>query len=231
MFETHINLIGHLVSDVKFAISSRPEGEQDLAIAKFRVASTPRKFDKAQNIWVNGDTMFATVVCFRRLAEHVTSSLKRGDPVLVYGKMRTRTWQGDRRSGTELEIIATAVGHNLVLGTSMFSRSLFRGPGESAESAESAGEFAGEVAGSDNESLFLSAADAQAADRQAGELAGDQEPATPVAAVTPLPGVSDIRSVGAVDATGVLPTRPSEERSSPQPASSNPSTTADEQAA
>ncbi|GAB3424100.1 hypothetical protein GCM10027569_57900 [Flindersiella endophytica] len=196
MFETQVTLVGQVASDVKFALSTRPEGEEDLPIARFRVASTIRKFDKAQKIWVNGDTIFATVVCFRRMAEHVTSSLKRGDPVLVNGKMQLRTWREENRSGNELEIIATAVGPNLQFGTAMFSKSLFRVPPDSAESAP-------------------------------------DEPfsPTPMAEVTPLPGVSDIRSAGPVDASGVLPTRPSEERTSPHPPSSDPSTPADEQAA
>jgi single-strand DNA-binding protein len=208
MFETQLTLVGHLASDVKFALSSRPDGEEDLSIARFRVASTSRKFDKAQEIWVSGDTTFATVVCFRRLAEHVTSSLKRGDPVLVQGKMRMRSWQGENRSGTDLEIIAAAVGHNLFFGTSMFSKSLFRVPPDSAEPGA--------------EEPFSPVAE---------QAPADTEPTTPMAEVTPLPGVSDIRSVGAVDASGVLPTRPREEMTSPHPTSSDPSTTADEQAA
>jgi single-strand DNA-binding protein len=205
MFETQVTLVGQVASDVKFTLSKRPEGEDDLSVARFRVASTTRKFDKAQQAWVNGDTVFATAVCFRRMAEHVTGSLKRGDPVMVHGKMQMRSWRDENRSGHELEIIATAVGHNLLFGTAMFSKSLFR---TQADSAESLG-----------------------AEEPFSPVADGPSSAQPMAEVTPLPGASDIRSVGAVDASGVLPTRPREERTSPHPTSSDPSTTADEQAA
>lgn len=204
MFETQVTLVGQVATDVKFVLSSRPEGEEDLSIARFRVASTIRKFDKTQRLWVDGDTIFATVVCFRRMAENVTTSLKRGDPVMVHGKMQMRSWRDDNRSGNELEIIASAVGHNLHFGTAMFSRSLFRVSSGSAESG---------------------------AEEPFSPIAEDPLNGPSMAAVTPLPGVADIRSVGPVDASGVQPTRPHEERTSPHPPSSDPSTPADEQAA
>jgi single-strand DNA-binding protein len=211
MFETNINLIGHVATDVKFVVMKDSEGKGDgLPFARFRVASNSRKFDKSTDTWVPGDTLFASVVCFRRLAEHVTSSLKKGDPVLVYGKLRTRQWKAeDNRSGTELEITANAVGHNLTFGTAMFSRSLYRTQPDTGIEEP----FAQPVGGQSS----------------------DADSSAPLADVSVLSGarqVTDIRSVGApADMPGARPARPGEEGYAPHPEPSPISPAADEQAA
>ena len=65
----------------------------------------------------------ATLSSFRRqLADHVLVSLRRGDPVLVIGRLRVREWSNEDKSGVVVEIDATSVGHDLTRGTSTFSR-------------------------------------------------------------------------------------------------------------
>ncbi|MBY6368539.1 single-stranded DNA-binding protein [Rhodococcoides corynebacterioides] len=80
----------------------------------FRVASNSRRQDRATGDWIDGDTLYASVSCWRRLVSGVGASLMKGDPVIVYGRARTSeytTKEGVGRSG--LEITATAVGPDL----------------------------------------------------------------------------------------------------------------------
>jgi single-strand DNA-binding protein len=82
-------------------------------VLNFRVACNERRFDGESESWVNGDSLYLSVSCWRRLAENAASLVK-GDPVIVRGKLRTREWttdQGERRSVVELE--ASAIGPDL----------------------------------------------------------------------------------------------------------------------
>ena len=109
MRETPVTVVGTLVSDVRL----RRVGPEETLVLHFRIASNERRFDKASESWVNGESLYLSVNCWRRLAENAASLVK-GDPVIVSGKLRTREWtteEGERRSAVELE--ATAVGPDL----------------------------------------------------------------------------------------------------------------------
>jgi single-strand DNA-binding protein len=77
------------------------------------VASNERRFDKEAGRWTDGDRLYLTVTCWRKLASNVLVSLGKGDPVMVTGRVYTRGFEveGQKRSVTELE--ATAVGPDL----------------------------------------------------------------------------------------------------------------------
>lgn len=85
----------------------------------FRVASNPRKFK--DGAWVDGDPTYVTVICFRSLAENVAASVRKGDPVVTVGRLRTREWTGERQ-GVTVEIDASSVGFDLARGTGAFAR-------------------------------------------------------------------------------------------------------------
>lgn len=109
MRETPVTVVGTLVSDMK----PRRVGPDGTLVLKFRVACNERRFDSASESWVNGESLYLSVSCWRRLAENAASLVK-GDPVIVRGKLRTREWatdQGERRSVVELE--ASAIGPDL----------------------------------------------------------------------------------------------------------------------
>jgi single-strand DNA-binding protein len=109
MRETPVTVVGTLVSDMR----PRRVGPEGTLVLNFRVASNERRFDKASESWVDGESLYLSVNCWRRLAENAASLVK-GDPVIVSGKLRTREWtteQGERRSAVELE--ANAVGPDL----------------------------------------------------------------------------------------------------------------------
>ena len=83
---------------------SRPAGQP---VAKFRVASTPRYFDKAANEWKDGDSLFLTCTVWRQAAENVAESLTRGTRVIVTGRLKQRSYEtkeGEKRTVYELEV-------------------------------------------------------------------------------------------------------------------------------
>ncbi|MCG2624676.1 single-stranded DNA-binding protein [Arthrobacter sp. I2-34] len=116
--------------------------------ANFRLASTERRRDNETQQWVDRSTNWYTVKAFRHLAQNIGSSLRKGDRVVVTGKLQLRQWTGDDgRSRTNPEIVADSVGHDLKWGTAKFARST-----ESRPVAESGGQ-AGGAPESGNEEL------------------------------------------------------------------------------
>lgn len=97
--------------------------EKGLPISTFRLASTPRRFDRERGEWVDGETNWFTVTCFRALAQNVRTTVSKGDPVLVTGRLKVRQWANDTgQRGTSVEIDADGVGHDLSFGTGSFTR-------------------------------------------------------------------------------------------------------------
>lgn len=96
--------------------------DDGLPIVKFRIASTPFSYSQGQG-FVNGTTSYLTVTCFRTLAENAGGSLAKGDPVFAFGKLQVREYETrDGRTGSDTEILAVTLGHDLTKGTSMFRR-------------------------------------------------------------------------------------------------------------
>jgi single-strand DNA-binding protein len=89
-------------------------------VTAFRLACTPRIRTKSG--WGDGNTTWIEVSCFRLLAEHVAASVRKGDPVVVVGKLRTNVWEKDSQTHERLVLEADMVGHDLNRGTSAFQR-------------------------------------------------------------------------------------------------------------
>lgn len=99
------------------------EVRDELGFASFRLACTPRL--RRGGEWVDGETTWLGVTCSRALAENVRSSISKGDPVIVIGKLRTTRWQDPERGPQErLTIEASAVGHDLSRGTTVFRKNV-----------------------------------------------------------------------------------------------------------
>lgn len=96
--------------------------ETGIAITSLRLASPSRRWDRATAAWVNGATNWYTVTAFRSLASNVYKSLKKGDRIVVAGRVRIRTWERDGRGGTSVEIDADGIGHDLAWGISNWLR-------------------------------------------------------------------------------------------------------------
>src|SRR5215470_14436917 len=97
-----ITVIGNLTDDPELRFT--PSGA---AVAKFRIASTPRVLDRQTNEWKDGEPLFLTCNIWRQAAENVAESLQRGTRVIVSGRLRQRSYEtreGEKRTVMELEV-------------------------------------------------------------------------------------------------------------------------------
>ncbi len=92
------------------------------ALTSFRLASNRRRFDRQQKTWVDAGTNWYTVSAYRQLATNVSNSVQKGDRVIVTGRLRIRDWEDGARKGTNIELDADSLGHDLFWGTSVFTR-------------------------------------------------------------------------------------------------------------
>ena len=100
--DTTITVIGNLTDDPELRFT--PSGA---AVAKFRVASTPRFLDKTTNEWKDGESLFLSCTVWRQAAENVAESLQRGTRVIVSGRLKQRSYEtreGEKRTVIELEV-------------------------------------------------------------------------------------------------------------------------------
>jgi single-strand DNA-binding protein len=100
--DTQITVVGNLVDDPELRFT--PAGQP---VARFRIASTPRFLDKSTNEWKDGDSLFLTCNVWRQAAENVAESLQRGMRVMVYGRLRQRSYEtkeGEKRTVYEVEV-------------------------------------------------------------------------------------------------------------------------------
>lgn len=113
-----MTVFGWVGSDPEFHSGQESSGDR----ATFRLASTPRFFDKSRGGYRDQETVWLGVKTWRALAHNVASSIHKGDPVVVVGRLRAQVYrvEGEERRYQELE--ATVVGHDLTKGTSMFRR-------------------------------------------------------------------------------------------------------------
>jgi len=107
---------------------------EGLQITSFRLASTQRRYDRSEKKWVDGDTNWFTITTFRQLAANVVSSVQKGQRIVVTGRLRIRDWATDEKKGTNVEVDAEALGHDLTWGTASFTRSVSATLADSDES-------------------------------------------------------------------------------------------------
>ena len=116
--ETVITVVGNLVDDPELRFT--PSGA---AVANFRIASTPRTFDKQSNEWKDGDALFLSCSVWRQAAENVAESLQKGMRVVVQGRLKQRSYEtreGEKRTVVELEV--EEVGPSLKYATAKVAR-------------------------------------------------------------------------------------------------------------
>ncbi|MEJ5928573.1 single-stranded DNA-binding protein [Corynebacterium sp. H128] len=135
--ETVITVVGNLVADPELRFT--PSGA---AVANFRIASTPRTFDRNANQWVDGDALFLACNVWRQAAENVAETLTKGMRVIVQGRLKQRSYEtreGEKRTVYELEV--DEVGPSLKYATAQVNRATSGGQGGSGNF--SGGNFGG----------------------------------------------------------------------------------------
>jgi single-strand DNA-binding protein len=111
--ETVITVVGNLVEDPELRFT--PSGA---AVAAFRIASTPSRFNKDTSKWEDGDSLFLRCSVWRQAAENVAESLQRGMRVIVQGRLKQREWEtkeGEKRTSYEIDV--DEVGPSLKFAT------------------------------------------------------------------------------------------------------------------
>ena len=162
MQDTFVTFQGWVGSEVRHRVV------KETSVASFRVGVTPRL--RREGDWVDGETGWYTVTVWRTLADHVRQSIRKGDPVIVSGKLRTETWTPEEGSpSTTMIVDATLVGHDLNRGCSHW----WRGDRPQEVGAEGSREAGSPEAGSrEAESREAGSTDTDSLDTAAAARAG-----------------------------------------------------------
>ncbi|MYY08808.1 single-stranded DNA-binding protein [Streptomyces sp. SID4919] len=116
--ETTITMTGNVVADPELRFT--PSGA---AVCNFRVASTPRKFNRQTNEFEDGEPLFLGVAVWRQQAEHVAESVQRGMRVIIVGRLTQRQYEandGSKRSSYEIQ--ADEVAPSLLRATATVTK-------------------------------------------------------------------------------------------------------------
>ncbi|WP_019874347.1 single-stranded DNA-binding protein [Sporichthya polymorpha] len=159
--DTVITLVGNLVDDPELRFT--PSGA---AVANFRIASTPRTFDRQANEWKDGEALFLTCNVWRQAAENVAESLQKGMRVIVQGRLKQRSYEtreGEKRTVFEVEV--DEVGPSLAFATAKVNRTARGGGGGGGYGGGGGG---GRGGGGQSDDPWASAAPAGAGNRGGG---------------------------------------------------------------
>ncbi|MEU0131195.1 single-stranded DNA-binding protein [Streptomyces sp. NPDC006289] len=116
MSETWVTLVGNSATAVDYR-----ETETG-ATARFRLAVTPRRWDRERQSWTDGRTSFYTVWARRTLAANLSGSVSVGEPLVVHGRLKVREEERDGVRKSSVDVEAVAIGHDLTRGTAAFRR-------------------------------------------------------------------------------------------------------------
>ncbi|MFS0714944.1 single-stranded DNA-binding protein [Microbacterium sp. 2P01SA-2] len=107
-------------------IATEPEQRRTgsgIPVTSFRLASSQRYRDAQSGEWVDGTTNWYRISVFRALGENAFASLRKGQRIIVDGRLRLKEWEAGEKRGIEVEIDADAIGPDLKWGTASFQRS------------------------------------------------------------------------------------------------------------
>lgn len=167
---------GFVATDIKTSTTTTGVGT-----ASFRLGSTARRFDRTTNTWVDTHTNWFTVQGYRQLAGNMGCSIKKGQRVIVVGRLKLRTWEKDGRVYFAHEIDAESVGHDLMWGSANYNRTVNNGPQHASEAGPTdpadPAEDGGDVGDDDDmaaSGIFLEDGEGGLipVDEETGELAG-----------------------------------------------------------
>src|SRR3954464_15972082 len=108
MYETHVTVVGRVATHI-----GHSRLNDGTALAKFRIASTERRYDRATGGWVDGADLVVDVKCWRKLADNASASLVKGDPVAITGRLLLRNYEPDGQRRTAVPVEAPAARADL----------------------------------------------------------------------------------------------------------------------
>jgi single-strand DNA-binding protein len=92
------------------------------SLTSFRLASNARWFDRDRREWIDRGTTYVSVNCRRAMGLNAIASVRKGQPVVVTGRLQEKSWSSNGQSGRSLTIEAETLGHDLSFGTTEFTR-------------------------------------------------------------------------------------------------------------
>jgi single-strand DNA-binding protein len=116
--ETEVTVVGNVVNPPQRNRTANG------SVTNFRLASTASRYDRETQGWVDKKPLFLDVECWNELGAHVSSSVSKGDPVIVFGELFTDEWESDQGRRSKVKMRAAAVGPDLAKGTAEFRRAV-----------------------------------------------------------------------------------------------------------
>lgn len=117
MNETELTVAGRVVADPEHRTT-----RAGMQFTTFRLASTVRRRTR-EGVYVDGPTSFYNVSAFRSLGMNTHETLRKGDPVVVHGRLTINDWQrADDSWGSSADIEAISLGHDLTYGTTTYAK-------------------------------------------------------------------------------------------------------------
>lgn len=113
--DTKVTVAGWVGTQPKHFVS-----ENGTDFTTFRLASTKRYYNRAEDRWVDGPTTWFTVKTWRTTAINVAESLRKSDPVVVHGSLSSDEWASPDGPRTTFVIEADALGPDLSRGQATF---------------------------------------------------------------------------------------------------------------
>lgn len=113
-------IIGNLTADPELRFT--PSG---LPVANFTVASTPRRFNKQTSSWEDdGEPLYMQCSVWREAAENAAESLRKGQRVIAYGRLRSRSFvDKNEQKRTVVEMDVDNFGPDLTRATAVVTKS------------------------------------------------------------------------------------------------------------
>ena len=113
-----VTVTGYVAMEPKLVLTK----VKQTPVVNLRIGSTYRRIDTNTGEWHDVSSSFFTVNCWNRLAYNVAASLRKGDPIIVRGRLKSRAWNDNGATRTVHEIEAEAIGHDIAYGWSHFMR-------------------------------------------------------------------------------------------------------------
>lgn len=95
-----------------------------VAVASLTIASNRRRFDAQTSSWTDQRPVFHRIVCFKRLADNVAVSLRRGATVTVTGEFTDDSFtpEGADQPVRRIQLIATDIAVSLRFTTAAITK-------------------------------------------------------------------------------------------------------------
>ncbi|MCS6710948.1 single-stranded DNA-binding protein [Brachybacterium sp. EF45031] len=136
MREIRTTLIGNATRDPELREYS--DGSHAVSV---RLACTSSYYDRATGAFADRKTEYVTVYTRGALADNVRRSVRKGQPLIVTGRLGSAEWEReDGGSGHTLVLTAESLGHDLTYGATIFTKVTRRGePAVDTETGEIVG--------------------------------------------------------------------------------------------